>query len=519
MLREIRVVLDASKNRTTMAAVYTVNESSVQGDNGGLSCENVPRGSKLVISPLVVKPKKIKAEYSTTTSAEEAHGGCTDPEQVSRHHATGDDALVEIKEERNDDEEYFQIKLGDIGGNSDERVQNNESDQEEQDKESAADVKLRIMRCQDCGERFTHLKAFQIHLLQHGVDKEGTFLNQGWKKSNKARPVHTKRAKEAQRTDADANRKTLISSSSEDLTVCSQVAMLPKKQKSVYTSNKVYACAVCGKVYSYLESFRNHQKLHQNKEEKPDAFSCLECGKIFYNASSFMSHIKMHKTVGGSYKFRCDQCNKNFNSYQTWMAHREIHRRKPFWCLSCARGFRDAEGLDRHLLGHDLKRHKCDICSKTFRVPAELRYHYNTHTGAKPYTCGLCRKKFSQLGNLITHRKKHVGVYKEGSETPLGSRNKQFAGKRRVTVMKKLVVMAMGEVQEAKGADLNIAEEKLAKQGSETEEMASGREDEGDERPKDAKEQEDLECFECGTLFRLESDLHQHYMKHASGEL
>ncbi|KAL4657696.1 zinc finger protein 729-like isoform X1 [Arapaima gigas] len=390
------------------------------------------------------------------------------------------------------------------------------------------ELKLRIMRCQDCGEQFSRLQAFRIHKLQHRVNKEEKkgrkiFLNHGWKKS-KTSLVNTKKDKKAEGTSSNAAKITWNFSSaearaSEIFEVRPQVAVLPEQQKSTCSSsNKVYACAVCGKVYSYLESFRNHQKLHQNKEDKPEAFPCLDCGKVFYNASNFVSHIKMHKTTGGSYNFRCDQCNKNFNSYQTWMAHREIHRRKPFWCLSCARGFRDAEGLDRHLIGHDLKRHKCDICSKTFRVPAELRYHYNTHTGAKPYTCGLCKRKFSQLGNLITHRKKHVGVYKEGSETPLGSRNKQFAGKRRVTVMKKLVVMAMGEVQEDMGADLKVPADNLGKEESETEEMASGGDEEG-ERPKDAEEEGDLECFECGTLFRQESDLHQHYMKHASGEL
>ncbi|KAG9334637.1 hypothetical protein JZ751_007460, partial [Albula glossodonta] len=239
------------------------------------------------------------------------------------------------------------------------------------------------MRCQDCGQQFIRWEAFKIHLRQHEHDERE--LKRKKKKANKTPPHLQQGNKKSQEDRAQDKEKISAGDDDEDswfsssweinpsevFKVRPRVAMLSEEEKPVYSSShRVYACSICGKVYSYLE-------------------------------------------------------------------------RKPFWCLSCAKGFKDSRGLDRHLLGHDLKRHKCDLCPKTFRVPAELRYHRNTHTGAKPYTCNLCKKTFSQLGNLITHRKKHVGVYKVGSETPIGG--KPVSGARRVTELKKLIVMSMGD--------------------------------------------------------------------------
>lgn len=224
----------------------------------------------------------------------------------------------------------------------------------------------------------------------------------------------------------------------------SGVDMLLKEEKPVYAkTNRVYACAVCGKVYSYFESFINHQKLHITKDQQPE-IHCKKCQKNFGRPVSLTLHLKLSKQCvpEESSDLHCEQCDKSFASAVVLASHQEMHKQRPFWCDVCAKGFRSSVGLERHLLGHENKKHSCDICQKSFQVAAELRYHYNIHTGAKPYTCDLCHKSFSQMGNLITHRKKHLEVFKEGEDVPLGKSDTGLRGKNQVSVMKKVVLGA-----------------------------------------------------------------------------
>ncbi|XP_064818027.1 zinc finger protein 37-like [Oncorhynchus masou masou] len=458
------------------------------------------------------------------------------------------------------------------------------------------------MRCQDCGQQFTRWEAFKTHLRKHVLEEaiaEEEERRQGIKRAletngsngNVESAAPKKKQKNIDDGDYEENSDVDVEGDEEDdeeffdsswqvgpseiVTVRPRVAMLSEEEKPVFSgSHKVYACSICGKVYSYLESFRNHQKMHEKEVKKqPTENKCPDCGKVFARPSLLVTHLKVHRppVPMEPSTLKCDQCVKHFNSLQTYLIHMDLHKQKPFWCLACAKGFRDELSLDKHLQGHNLRRHKCDLCEKSFRVPAELRYHYNTHTGAKPYKCTLCKKNFSQLGNLITHRKKHVGVYVGASKTPLGPRNHLFAGRRRVTEMKRLVFTGMGsteaevidmlqehqeEQEEEEEEDIKVGEEESGSEESESRSEDSGAEDssksdssdssgsdssddsdssgsgeeEGEQEGKEEtaleahvavqqKRHKEWECFECGEGFDQESALHLHYMKHASGEL
>lgn len=52
--------------------------------------------------------------------------------------------------------------------------------------------------------------------------------------------------------------------------------------------------------------------------------------------------------------------------------------------------------------------YQCNICAKTFAVPARLTRHYRTHTGEKPFQCEYCAKSFSVKENLSVHRRIHT---------------------------------------------------------------------------------------------------------------
>ena len=65
--------------------------------------------------------------------------------------------------------------------------------------------------------------------------------------------------------------------------------------------------------------------------------------------------------------------------------------------------------VSQHVLGSKQKDSKtCDVCSRQFQCPAELKRHLLVHTGEKPFSCDICGKAFNRKYTLKVHRNSHV---------------------------------------------------------------------------------------------------------------
>ncbi|KAG8010180.1 hypothetical protein GBF38_014382 [Nibea albiflora] len=396
------------------------------------------------------------------------------------------------------------------------------------------------LKCEDCGLRFTDLEVFETHLHQHALEEEEEQEVEEQEEEDEGGQMGDNRSPAAEPQGAG-------------------VALMNKKQRKIYT------CSVCGKVYTYLVSFRKHQQLHEKQPTPPRAiqtsaqelrkYECPECGMAFIRQARLRGHLRVHKSRKSlkSKPFRCDQCNKNFTSLTSWMAHVDLHKQRPFWCLSCAKGFVDEGALDTHLQGHRLRKHACSVCHKRFRLSAQLTKHYNTHTEwAKPFQCTVCKKSFSLPGNLIAHRKKHHRVYVGSSRMPQNIRRKR--GKTSLHIIRKTHSLTsvreepeMEELatqkqwEEAELRDHTNSEESDCGEPfhqfksseppgsagsdphdewtSETGEPRAGQKP-GEETHKHREHKYwEWECCECDMGFDEVAKLHLHYIKHATGEL
>jgi KRAB domain-containing zinc finger protein len=74
----------------------------------------------------------------------------------------------------------------------------------------------------------------------------------------------------------------------------------------------------------------------------------------------------------------------------------------------CDKTFSTKFSLRRHILRHvNNKKFVCAHCRKAFVLAQYLEEHEFTHTGVKPFVCGIdgCLEAFRQRGKLSLHKK------------------------------------------------------------------------------------------------------------------
>lgn len=132
------------------------------------------------------------------------------------------------------------------------------------------------------------------------------------------------------------------------------------------------------------------------------------------------NNMLQQKMIGGTVtppkqtKFKCDQCDMSFGSKSAHTSHMKSHANKYQMpsglsgaAVVAANGLLDlANGQIGNRTAND--QYQCDVCKKTFAVPARLIRHYRTHTGERPFECEFCHKMFSVKENLQVHRRIHT---------------------------------------------------------------------------------------------------------------
>ena len=53
-----------------------------------------------------------------------------------------------------------------------------------------------------------------------------------------------------------------------------------------------------------------------------------------------------------------------------------------------------------------VKRFKCEVCDKAFKLKTDLARHSVVHTGEKPYACDICGQKYSRQSTVDLHKRR-----------------------------------------------------------------------------------------------------------------
>lgn len=140
------------------------------------------------------------------------------------------------------------------------------------------------------------------------------------------------------------------------------------------------------------------------------SYQCLLCQKNFEQKSVYQSHLRSHGKEGED-PYRCNICSKTFAVPARLTRHYRTHTgEKPYQCEYCNKSFSVKENLSVHRRIHTKERpYKCDVCERAFEHSGKLHRHMRIHTGERPHKCTVCSKTFIQSGQLVIHMRTHTG--------------------------------------------------------------------------------------------------------------
>ena len=145
----------------------------------------------------------------------------------------------------------------------------------------------------------------------------------------------------------------------------------------------------------------------------PPAVGHSKCTFSCAQVPSMREHLREH---GGDKPYVCPvqgcpfRCARKSNLKNHLQRHKRI---KPYACATCSYRACSKVEVQRHMFSHmgpEHKRHVCPFAGCDYRGfrKSTLDKHMLRHTGAKPYTCPVCNRQFTQKSNAQRHqRKKH----------------------------------------------------------------------------------------------------------------
>ncbi|XP_055640905.1 Krueppel homolog 1 isoform X2 [Toxorhynchites rutilus septentrionalis] len=190
-----------------------------------------------------------------------------------------------------------------------------------------------------------------------------------------------------------------------------QPGMVPSNQVPQQSSSVMAAkfrCEQCDINFGSKSAHTSHMKSHAKQQQQQQQQQSMVEGKPS-NGKSVNALSATQSTPSDPYQ--CDVCKKTFAVPARLVRHYRTHTgERPFECEFCHKMFSVKENLQVHRRIHTKERpYKCDICGRAFEHSGKLHRHMRIHTGERPHKCNVCGKTFIQSGQLVIHMRTHTG--------------------------------------------------------------------------------------------------------------
>ncbi|XP_061189786.1 uncharacterized protein LOC133197673 [Saccostrea echinata] len=256
--------------------------------------------------------------------------------------------------------------------------------------------------CEECGKWFEQARYLYVHYKEVHRNQRSVcgFCGKGF----------------SNRDEFHAHKKTHDLSIPNTCKICAKTWNTPedleKHMRFHVRGKKLHQCDICKDVFIRRQDLIDHMITHT----QTFPYICKECGKGFKNKGKLKVHMISHVSHR---PFQCDICGMSFKMKATLGTHIKRHKEvKPFKCNYCPLRFKSVEGSRNHMLHKHItpeelkfikfKVYKCEYCNKLMGQKHMYMRHVRLHTGERPCVCDVCGRSFTMPATLNVHKKTHL---------------------------------------------------------------------------------------------------------------
>nr|XP_057940301.1 zinc finger protein 184 isoform X2 [Doryrhamphus excisus] len=265
-----------------------------------------------------------------------------------------------------------------------------------------------------------------------------------------------------------------------------------------------YLCPGCGRLFRHMGRLRAHMLSHARQQ----SYTCSCCGKTLENWTKLWRHQRIHRQRQG--RFKCPSCSKAFRFVHTYKQHMGEHR-----------DFRWIRSKTKRVF----LPYKCDQCLCSYKTLDLLFGHQLCHFPAESMHKDSDFDFFVDQSTQSNNR--HVTTPSPERETLTSSllqpQNQKYSTlltlnstdqKRDISLVNITRSPKSIHVMRDKASRCYKFEGQVTKKGKAPLRTATNK------PPSPQKESsKGLSCAMCGNEYTAVSDLYQHYLKHARGQV
>lgn len=154
-----------------------------------------------------------------------------------------------------------------------------------------------------------------------------------------------------------------------------------------------------------FQLLRNHFKRSHIERRISSKSKCPDCKKRFAFPHCVTQHISQHHPQ--YIPLICLICDRRFATRTERIEHQTQCNKPRIQCYLCRSTFKGVSRLQNHmvLLHTSERKHKCEICSKSFTLEVHLKNHLKVHGGGDAFKCDYCPRVFPLSSHKTNHER------------------------------------------------------------------------------------------------------------------